>query len=47
MLPAYDGFPPVVFNFGDDALLKATSGYDDATGVGTATPWYLWLHNAW
>jgi subtilase family serine protease len=47
VLPAYQGFPPVVFNFGDDGLLKATKGYDDATGVGTPSSWYLLFHGGW
>lgn len=25
-----------------DQSLKATAGYDDATGVGTPSPWFLW-----
>ena len=41
MLPPFDGYPTVVFNFGDDGLLKATKGYDDATGVGTPSASYL------
>jgi subtilase family serine protease len=44
-LPESDGFPPAVLNFGDDALLKATKGFDDATGVGTPSPSYLTLHS--
>jgi subtilase family serine protease len=44
-LPAYGGNPAVLFNFGDDGLLKATKGYDAATGVGTPSPAYLWLHS--
>jgi len=46
-IPAYDGYPALVFNFGDDGLLKATKGYDDATGVGTPSPSYLWLRARW
>ena len=34
-------------NFGDDQLLVATPGYDDATGVGTPSPLYLWSHLIW
>ncbi|WP_051451138.1 S53 family peptidase [Actinospica robiniae] len=33
--------------FGDDLLLKATRGYDDATGVGVPNPLYLWSHLIW
>jgi len=33
--------------FGDEQILKATRGYDDATGVGTPTPFYLWSHLIW
>ncbi len=44
-LPAYDGYPAIVFNFGDDGLLKAGKGYDDATGIGTPSPAYLWLRS--
>jgi subtilase family serine protease len=47
LLPAYNGYPAIVFNFGDDGLLKATKGYDDATGVGTPSPAYLWLRARW
>jgi len=47
MLPAFEGFPPAVFNFGADGLLTATKGYDDATGVGTPNTSYLWLHSEW
>ena len=47
MLPASGPYVPVALNFGDDALLKSTKGYDAATGVGTPSPWYLWLHAAW
>lgn len=44
-IPAFEGFPAVVLNFGDDALLNAVKGYDDATGVGTPTAQYLQLHS--
>ncbi|HEV2635135.1 MAG TPA: S53 family peptidase [Actinocrinis sp.] len=43
-LPAFQGFPPVAVNFGDDQLLKAGNGYSDANGLGTATPLYLWSY---
>jgi subtilase family serine protease len=46
-LPAFQGAPPILTNFGDDRLLKATRGYDDATGVGTPSQWYLWSHLLW
>jgi subtilase family serine protease len=47
ILPAFDGDPAIAVTFGDDQLLKATRGYDDATGVGTATPYYLLLSYLW
>ena len=47
MLPPDGPYAAVAFNFGDDALLTAGKGYDDATGVGTPSAWYLWLHSAW
>jgi len=34
-------------DFGDTVILSATRGYDDATGVGTPTPLYLWSHLIW
>ncbi|HEV2640780.1 MAG TPA: S53 family peptidase [Actinocrinis sp.] len=46
MIPQDGPYAPAAFDFGDDQLLKATKGYDDATGVGTPSPWYLLLH-AW
>ena len=33
--------------FGDDQLLQATPGYDDATGVGTPNASYLWSRLIW
>lgn len=33
--------------FGDDQLLKATRGYDEATGIGAPNPLYLWSHLIW
>ncbi len=39
--PAFDGYPTTVYGFGDDGLLQATRGYDDATGVGTPSAAYL------
>jgi subtilase family serine protease len=45
--PAFQGGPPIAVTFGDDQLLTATRGYDDATGVGTPSPWYLWSHFIW
>jgi hypothetical protein len=46
-LAQFEGGPAIAVNFGDDRLLKATSGYDDATGVGTPSVWYLWSHLLW
>jgi subtilase family serine protease len=43
-LPAFEGFPAVAVNFGDDQLLKATNNYSDANGLGSATPFYLWSY---
>ncbi|HTJ72818.1 MAG TPA: S53 family peptidase [Actinospica sp.] len=34
-------------DFGDLQILQATRGYDDATGVGTPNPLYLWSHLLW
>jgi len=45
-IPA-DGGTAALVSFGDDRLLKATRGYDDATGVGTPSPWYLLSHFIW
>ncbi|MBR7837298.1 S8/S53 family peptidase [Actinospica durhamensis] len=42
ILPAYQGSPAVLVTFGDDRLLWASRGYDDATGLGTASGAYLW-----
>jgi subtilase family serine protease len=42
-----NGTAPVIVTFGDDQLLKATPGYDDATGVGTPSDNYLWSHLIW
>ena len=47
ILPPFEGDPAIAVTFGDDQLLKATRGYDDATGVGTATPLYLLLSYLW
>ena len=33
--------------FGDTQILEATPGYNDVTGVGTPTPFYLWSHLIW
>lgn len=33
--------------FGSTQILAATRGYDDVTGVGTPTPFYLWSHLIW
>lgn len=38
------GGPSAVVTFGDDAILKATPGYDDTTGVGTPSLLYLLAH---
>jgi len=45
-IPA-DGGTAAIVSFGDDRLLKSTRGYDDATGVGTPSPWYLLSHFIW
>jgi subtilase family serine protease len=42
ILPPYTGYPATLATFGDDQLLKAGKGYDDATGLGTPTRSYLW-----
>ncbi len=42
ILPPYEGSPAILITFGDDQLLRATRGYDDATGLGTASRAYLW-----
>jgi len=44
ILPPFEGFPAVAVNFGDDQLLKTSSSFSDATGLGTETPWYLWSY---
>jgi subtilase family serine protease len=47
-IPTADGTGTAVsINFGDDQLLKTAPGFDDATGVGTPTPLYLWSHLIW
>jgi len=47
-IPTEDGTgTEYAVNFGDDQLLKATSGYDVATGVGAPNPLYLWSHLLW
>lgn len=43
ILPAYDGDPAIAVEMGDDQALKATTGYDDATGLGMPTPAFLTL----
>jgi hypothetical protein len=40
-LAPYDGNPALTLTLGDDKLLTATSGYDDATGLGMPTPSFL------
>jgi subtilase family serine protease len=35
ILPAFEGDPAIAIEMGDDQWLKATPGYDDATGIGT------------
>jgi subtilase family serine protease len=47
ILPAFSGNPPIAVTFGDDQLLKASRGYDDATGVGTASRDYLLFSHLW
>jgi subtilase family serine protease len=51
---AYNDFPTAdgtgtreAVDFGDTQILQATRGYDDATGVGTPSPLYLWSHLLW
>jgi subtilase family serine protease len=44
VLPASQDIPAVTVTFGDDRLLKAGRGYDDATGLGTPSPYYLWSY---
>ncbi|MBR7831119.1 S8/S53 family peptidase [Actinospica sp. MGRD01-02] len=34
-------------DFGSTQILQATRGYDDVTGVGTPTVFYLWSHLRW
>ena len=47
-MPSSDGTSTdYAVNFGDDQLLKATPGFDDATGVGMPSPLYLWSHLIW
>lgn len=41
VLPASADVPTVTVNFGDNHLLKAGRGYDDTSGVGTPSPYYL------
>ena len=43
-LPAFEGFPAVAVNFGDDQLLTTSKTYSDGTGLGTETPLYLWSY---
>jgi subtilase family serine protease len=40
-LPAYAGSPAILVRLGDDQALKATVGYDDATGVGMPDSLFL------
>jgi len=48
MLPAFGTYPTLVFNFGDDGLLKVTKGYNDATGIGMPSASYLdWNPRGW
>ena len=42
-LAPYNSYPAVVVTLGDDKLLTATSGYDNATGLGMPTPSFLSL----
>ncbi|MBR7839296.1 S8/S53 family peptidase [Actinospica durhamensis] len=48
-MPADDGTDATNYSvgFGDDQLLTATPGYDDATGVGTPNTNYLWARLGW
>jgi Pro-kumamolisin, activation domain/Bacterial Ig-like domain (group 3) len=41
--PAYDGGSAAAVELGDDQALKATLGYDDATGLGMPSPDFLTL----
>jgi Pro-kumamolisin, activation domain/Bacterial Ig-like domain (group 3) len=43
ILAAYNGRSVLALGLGDDKLLAATSGYDDATGLGMPTPSFLSL----
>ncbi|WP_367319147.1 protease pro-enzyme activation domain-containing protein [Streptomyces sp. HUAS ZL42] len=44
VLPASADVPTVTVNFGDNHLLKAGRGYDNTSGVGTPSPYYLWSY---
>ena len=47
-LPTSDGTgTDYAVDFGDDQLLKATPGYDVATGIGAPNALYLWSHLIW
>jgi subtilase family serine protease len=46
-LAAYNGEPAVILQLGDDQALKATAGYDDATGVGMPDSSFLSGPAAW
>jgi len=41
VLPATQNTPAIAVTFGDDRLLKTGRGYDNATGLGTPSPYYL------
>ncbi|MGW1563841.1 S53 family peptidase [Streptomyces sp. NPDC002144] len=41
VLAATQNTPTITVTFGDDRLLKAGRGYDNATGLGTPSPYYL------
>jgi subtilase family serine protease len=40
-LAPFEADPAIAVDFGDDRLLTAASGFDDATGLGTPSPRYL------
>ncbi|MET9914018.1 hypothetical protein ABZZ74_46095 [Streptomyces sp. NPDC006476] len=45
VLAATQNTPTVTVTFGDDRLLKAGRGYDDTSGLGTPSPYYLWTYS--
>jgi len=44
VLPTTQNIPTITVTFGDDRLLKAGRSYDNATGLGTPSPYYLWAY---